>query len=85
MGILEKLVEKFISQPERITINECIRLLNELGYKAKKKRGAECVFHRPSSRPINVPTPKKSKYMKSPYIKRIIKLLELEDYLEKRE
>ena len=85
MERLEKLVEKFISQPGKITINECERLLNEFGYTAKKKRGAERVFHKPSSRPINVPTPKKSKYIKSPYIKRITKLLELEDFLERKE
>jgi len=85
MDSLEKLIEKFISQPERITINECVQLLNEFGYSAKKKRGAERVFHRSGSRPINVPTPKKSKYIKSPYIKRITKLLELEDYLERKE
>ena len=85
MDVLQKLVTKFINEPYQITENECERLLNILGYKERKKRGSERVFHKSGSIAINVPTPKKGKYVKSPYVKRIVKKLELEKYLEGEE
>lgn len=82
MDNLRKLVEKFVNEPNNITPAECCRLLEILGYEEKKKPGSERVFHKKGSIAINVPTPKKSKFVKSPYIKRITALLELEEYLE---
>jgi len=80
-----KLVEKFVNEPDKVTPDECCRLLDILGYTEKKKPGSERVFHKKGSSAINVPTPKKSKFVKSPYIKRITELLGLEDYLENEE
>jgi len=85
MGMLRKLVEKFVNEPDKITSDECCRLLEVLGYTEKKKPGSERVFHKKGSSAINVPTPKKSKFVKSPYIKRITEVLGLEDYLESDE
>ena len=75
-------MEKFVNEPCKITADECCRLLEILGYKEWKKPGSERIFHKKGSSAINVPTPKKSKFVKSPYIKRITELLGLEDYLE---
>jgi len=77
-----RVVEKFVNEPDKITPDECYRLLEMLDYVRKKKSGSEMVFHKKGSSAINVPTPKKSKFVKSPYIKRITELLRLEDYLE---
>lgn len=82
MGDLLELIEKFISQPGKITHEECRRLLEGLGYKDKKRPGSDTVFHKKGCLPICVPIPHKNKYVLSPYIRRIIRLLELEDYLE---
>ncbi len=78
----QKLVWKFVNEPNEITSDECRRLLEYLGYEPNKKPGSETVFHKKGALPINVPTPKGNKYVKSPYIKRIVKLLELEEYRE---
>ena len=59
MSSLQKLVEKFVNEPDKITSDECCRLLEMLGYKEKKKAGSERVFHKKDSSAINVPTPKK--------------------------
>lgn len=85
MSSSEKLIKRFLDEPEKITADECARLLEFLGYEEKKKSGSERTFHKKGSYPINVPTPKKSKYVKSPYIKRIIKMLGLEVYRESDE
>jgi hypothetical protein len=82
MGALERLAEKFVNEPGRITPDECYRLLEMLDYKKRRKAGSEMVFHKKGSSAINVPTPKKSKFVKSPYIKRITELLRLEEYIQ---
>jgi predicted RNA binding protein YcfA (HicA-like mRNA interferase family) len=78
----QKLIIKIINEPRKVTESECERLLVTLGYKEKKKPGSERVFHKSGSWPITIPTPKKGKYVKSPYIKLMIKYTELEQYLE---
>jgi len=82
MSRFREIVEKCVNQPDRVTPDECRRILEELGYEAKKKPGSEVVYHKKGARPINVPTPKNSRYVKSPYINRIVSLLELEEYLD---
>lgn len=82
MASLQELTERFINEPDKISPDECRRLLEMLGYSEKKKPGSETVFHKKGASPINVPAPKRGKYVKSPYIKRIVKLLDLENYLE---
>ena len=82
MSSLDKLVEKFVYRPETITnIGEVRRLLQAFGYQEKKKPGSECLFHKEKVTPINVPTVKGRK-VKSFYVKRITRILELEEWLE---
>ncbi len=82
MSSLQKLVEKFVYKPETVTtIGEVRRLLEAFGYGEKKKRGSECIFHKEGASAINVPTVK-GRGVKSFYVKRIAKFLNLEEWLE---
>lgn len=76
------IARKCISNPDKLTIEEIKRLLEYFGYTEKKKPGSECTFHKKGAYPINVPTPKGVKFVKSPYVKRLVGLLDLEDYVE---
>jgi hypothetical protein len=78
---IEKLVEKFLFEPETVDIDDIRRLLEAFNYKEKRKPGSECVFHRKGSYPINVPTVK-GRHVKSPYVKRITEILNLEEWYE---
>jgi len=83
MSSLVKLVKKFLLEPDSVDdINEVRRLLEQFGYSEKKKRGSECVFHKKGAYPINVPLIKGRK-VKTPYIKRLADLLNLEEWYEK--
>ncbi len=81
MSSINELARQFILRPETVTLNDIKRLLGLLDYKEKKKPGSECVFHKKGVTPLNVPTVKGRK-VKLYYIKRIAKILNLEDYLE---
>ena len=78
----KKLAARFINEPKKITPAKCKRLLEGLGYTLRKSPGSENVYHKKGLPPVNVPTPKKSKYVDSVYIKRLVKTLDLEDILE---
>lgn len=78
---IEKLVKKFLFEPETVDIGDVRRLLEAFNYKEKRKPGSECIFHRKGSYPINVPTVK-GRHVKSPYVKRITEILNLEEWYE---
>lgn len=82
MSSLEKLVEKFLFKPSKVDIGDVMRLLDAFGYKRRKKSGSEYVFHKKDGYPINVPTVKGS-HVKSLYVKRLAKRLDLEEWYEK--
>ena len=81
MSSIEKLVKKSLSQQNAITISDIRRLLDAFGYKEGKNPGSECIFHKKGSNPINVPTIK-GRTVKSRYVKRIVKFLNLEEWYE---
>ena len=81
MSTFEKLVRKFVDEPDKIGINDVRRLLDGFGYREGKKPGSECTFHKKGSYPINVPTVK-GRDVKKYYVKRLARILELEEYLE---
>ena len=82
MSSLQKLVEKFVYKPETvITTGEVRRLLEAFGYGEKKKRRSECLFHKKGATVINVPTVK-GRGVKSIYVKRLTKILNLEEWIE---
>ena len=82
---IRSLAKKFVTEPDRVTVDDCRRLLEELGYQRPKKPGSHAVYHKNGAYPITVPTPHSGRYVKSPYVKRIVKLLNLEEYLEGEE
>ena len=81
MSGFEKLVHKFLVKQNDITIMDIRRLLEGFDYTERKNPGSECIFHKRGSYPINVPTVK-GRYVKRHYVKRIVRILELEEYLE---
>lgn len=84
MADIVKLVGRFLYEPDSIDdIREVRKLLEAFGYQERKKSGgSECLFHKKNAYPINVPTIKGRK-VKSPYIKRLARILDLEDWYEK--
>ena len=74
----EKLIEKFLANKLHITIEDCDRLLAAYGYQLHKGGGSHRVYHKVGAISITVVTPKKSKYMITPYVNRLIKDLGLE-------
>lgn len=78
-----KLVEKFLFETETISsINDVRRLLELFDYKERRNPGSECIFHKKGAYPINVPTVG-GRRVKSVYVKRIIRLLSLEEWYER--
>ena len=75
----EKLVHKFLTDRMRITVEDCDRILNAYGYELHKHGGSHRSYHKKGTTRINIVSPKKSKYLVSPYVKRIIKDLKLEE------
>jgi len=81
---LYRLVEKFVYKPETVTsIGEVRKLLKNFGYRERRKQGSECIFHKKGASAINVPTVR-GRGVKSFYVKRIVKFLNLEEWLELR-
>lgn len=81
MSSLSRLARKFIEKPNSVHMNDVERLLGLLGYKRRKNAGSEQIFHKPGAPPQNVPTVSGRK-VKSYYVKRLSKILNLEDYIE---
>ena len=82
MSTFKKLVRKFIEEPHKIKIPDIERLLGELGYEERRNPGSERIFHKKGANPITVPTVS-GRAVKVMYVKRIAKILYLEDLLDK--
>jgi hypothetical protein len=83
MSGLERLLRRFIFDQDKITLGDVERLLvDHFGYKLKKKPGSENVFHKKGANPFTVPTIK-GRHIKKIYVQRMVKILELEEHLEK--
>jgi predicted RNA binding protein YcfA (HicA-like mRNA interferase family) len=74
----EKLIHKFLSDKQHVTVEDCDRLLIEFGFELRETGGSHRVYHKKGVKPISVIDPKKSKYINSLYVKAIIKDLGLE-------
>jgi predicted RNA binding protein YcfA (HicA-like mRNA interferase family) len=74
----DKLLEKFLEDPMHITISDCDKLLCEYGYTLNKGTGSHRVYHKKGARAITIAAPHGTRYIKSTYIKLLIKILELE-------
>jgi predicted RNA binding protein YcfA (HicA-like mRNA interferase family) len=74
----EKLIQKFLTDQKHITEDDCIRLLNNYGYVLFKNSGSHRSFHKRGSFSVTIVVPKGSRYIKSPYVKMIVKVMKLE-------
>jgi predicted RNA binding protein YcfA (HicA-like mRNA interferase family) len=74
----EKLIKKFLTDERHITFDDCKCLLSNYGYILHKSAGSHRIFHKKGSGFIIVIIPKGTKYIKSPYVKQIVKDLKLE-------
>jgi predicted RNA binding protein YcfA (HicA-like mRNA interferase family) len=74
----EKFVKRFLSG-KNITVDDCERVLILYGYELHKSRGSHKVYHKKGRMPITIVVPKGTKYVKTPYVNNIIKILKLED------
>lgn len=81
MSSISKLVEKFLFRQNAIEVNDVKRLLHFFGYQERRNPGSECIFHKKGAYPINVPTVQ-GRHVKSVYVRRLVKLLSLEEWYE---
>lgn len=75
----EKLVRKFLTDKMHITVEDCDQLLTDYGYSLHKKGGSHRSYHKYGTTPINIVSPKKSRYILIAYVNRIIKDLGVEE------
>ncbi|HAV10014.1 MAG TPA: hypothetical protein DCX22_00095 [Dehalococcoidia bacterium] len=75
----ERLIRKFLNDKTHITIDDCDRILASCGYYLKKSSGSHRGYHHKGFQPITIVQSKKTKYVKIPYVNRIIKNLRLEE------
>jgi predicted RNA binding protein YcfA (HicA-like mRNA interferase family) len=76
---VEKLIKKFLNDKTHITVEDCDRILLAHGFELKQGKGSHRAYHKKGAYPIVIVYPKKSKYVVSPYVNRIIKDLGLEE------
>ena len=74
----EKLIRKFLTDDRHITMDDCDKLLTAYGYFLHKSGGSHRVYHKKGFISITIVAPKGTRYIKSPYVKQIIKDLKLE-------
>lgn len=79
MDSKERLINKFLTDKTHITVEDCEKLLTAYGYEKRKSGGSHIGFHKKGAIPVIVITPKHTKYVISPYINKIIKILGLEE------
>ena len=82
MAANDKLIAKILSK-RNVTSEDCEKILVDFGYELHKSGGSHRTYHKKEAIPITIIQPKNTKYIKTPYIDRIIKELGLEEYHEK--
>ncbi|PPD57886.1 type II toxin-antitoxin system HicA family toxin [Dehalogenimonas etheniformans] len=78
MTDLQKLIQKFLSDNQHITVEDCHRILIEFGFELRKSGGSHRVYHKKGAKPISIIDPKKTKYINSLYVRALVKDLGLE-------
>lgn len=74
----ESLVKKFLTDQKHISVDDCDKLLTLCGYRYHKSGGSHKVYHKRGETPITVIIPKNTKYVKTGYVDKIVKKLNLE-------
>lgn len=74
----KEIINKILNDQTHVTIKDCDKLLDDFGYKLNKGSGSHRVYHKKNARAITIAAPHGTKYVKSTYVKIIIKILGLE-------
>lgn len=78
MGRLEKLIQNFRSQPPEVSFSDAKRLLEKFEFKEVRSSGSHHIFRNKDGRKLTIPK-KSGQKVKRIYVKKILKLLELEE------
>ena len=81
MSSFEKLIHKFLYGQNTISASDVRRLLYGFEYEEHKSPGSHIAFHKKGKPPITVSTVK-GRYIKRYNVKKIVNILNLEEYFE---
>ena len=81
MSSFEKIVEKFLHEQDAISASDVIRLCRGFDYRLHNSPGSHLAFRKKGKPPIIVPTVK-GRYIKRYNVKKIVNILNLEEYFE---
>lgn len=85
MSSFEKLIERFLYEQDNISAGDVRGLLHDgFDYEEHRSPGSHLVFRKKGKLPIIVPTVK-GRNIKKRYIKKIVNILNLEEYIEDSE
>ena len=75
-----RLLEKILQNPKHVRFEDLDKLLKEMGYEVKqRRRGSSHYNYRKKGEPLVITIPK-DQPIKETYVKRVIKLLNLEEF-----
>ncbi len=79
MSTRKKRIQNVIRSPKNVSFKDLDRILRDFGYKCRNPGGGSShyTYSKPGENPITVP---KKKPVKEIYVKRIISILNLEEY-----
>jgi predicted RNA binding protein YcfA (HicA-like mRNA interferase family) len=81
---LTKLVERFLSEPPEVRFEEARYLLEAFGFEEVRSKGSHHIFRHPDKRMQIIPK-SGGKRVKKPYVKEIVRLLNLEEWYENQQ
>jgi predicted RNA binding protein YcfA (HicA-like mRNA interferase family) len=81
MSKLAKLIAQFLTDPVEVRFDEVYYLLTALGFEEKRSKGSHHTFRNAEGLKITVPK-KGGKMVKGVYVRQIVTLLNLEEWLD---
>lgn len=84
MSRLGKLVEQFLKNPPEVRFEDVYYLLLAFGFEEKRSKGSHHTFRNAEGLKITVPK-KGGKMVKGVYVKQIVTLLKLEEWIDESE
>lgn len=82
MATFVKLVEKLLRRPVEASFEDIVRVLEYFGWKLKNDKGSHFTYYKEGYMPFGVV--KQKNKVKRGYIRKLIKILELEEWYEKQ-
>ena len=72
-----KTIQRIINNPHNVSFDDLDKILRGMGYESRNNGSSHYVYSKEGCFPVTVP---KHKPVKEIYVKKVIELLELEDY-----